>query len=120
MLDKIFIQNLAARCIIGIHPWESETPQEIRIHITLEADLRKAGESDEIADTISYSEVARKVLAHAETAERLTVEALAGDIARLCLEDPRVQSVGVRVEKPAAVPEAQSVGVEIERRQGDF
>ena len=119
MVDQIFINDLVAHGIIGIHPWERENPQEIRINIILFADLRKAGESDDIADTISYSEVARKILAHAEAAERLTVEALAADIARLCLEDPRVLSVRVRLEKPAAVGEAHSVGVEIEREQGE-
>ncbi|MBE3043071.1 dihydroneopterin aldolase, partial [Candidatus Bathyarchaeota archaeon] len=44
-----------------------------------------------------------------------TVEALAEDIARLCLRRPGVQKVAVKVEKPGAVTGAESVGVEIER-----
>ncbi len=46
---------------------------------------------------------------------RFTLEALAEDIAQLCLEDPRVLKTTVRVEKPGAVRFSQSVGVEIER-----
>jgi dihydroneopterin aldolase len=43
------------------------------------------------------------------------VEALAEDIARISLEQPRVRRVRVRVEKPGALRFARSVGVEIER-----
>ncbi len=43
------------------------------------------------------------------------MEALAEDIAQLCLEEPHAQKVLVRVEKPGAVRFAESVGVEIER-----
>jgi dihydroneopterin aldolase len=43
------------------------------------------------------------------------VEALAHDLANICLEDQKVNKVIVRVEKPGAVRFASSVGVEIER-----
>jgi dihydroneopterin aldolase len=43
------------------------------------------------------------------------VEALAADLARLCLETRGVEKVRVRVEKPGAVRFSRSVGVEIER-----
>ena len=54
-------------------------------------------------DSVNYKTVAKKVLAHAETAQRQTVEALAADLARICLEEPGVQQVRIRVEKPGAV-----------------
>ncbi len=117
MADRVFIKNLRARGIIGIHDWEREKPQEIVINIELEADLRRAGETDDIADCVNYRTVAKKVLAHAEQAARYTVEALAADIARLCLEEPGVQRVRVRVEKPGAVRFSDSVGVEIVRER---
>lgn len=119
-MDKIIIKDLSARGIIGINDWERERPQEIRINLTLFTDLRQAGESDNLEHSVNYRSVSRKVQAHAETAQRLTVEALAADLAKLCLDDPAVEKVIVRVEKPGAVRFAQSVGVEIERKQGDF
>src|SRR5512137_1213428 len=109
-MDQVFITDLVARGIIGINDWEREKPQEILINIILFADLHKAGQSDDIADCVNYRTVAKKVQAHAETARRFTVEALAADIARLCLEDPLVQKVRVRVEKPGAVRFSSSVG----------
>ena len=119
-MDQVFITDLIARGIIGINEWEREKPQEISINIVLFADLHKAGSSDNIQDSVNYRTVAKKVLAHAETAQRQTVEALAADIARLCLEQPSVQQVRVRVEKPGAVRFSRSVGIEIERSKEDL
>jgi len=116
-MDQIFITDLIARGIVGINDWEREKPQEIRINITLFGDLSKAGKSDDIRDSINYRSVAKKVLAHAETAQRFTVEALAADLIRLCLEEPLVQKARVRVEKPGAVRFSGSAGVEIEREK---
>ncbi|MHB8087893.1 MAG: dihydroneopterin aldolase, partial [Anaerolineaceae bacterium] len=66
---------------------------------------------------VNYRTIAKKVLAHTEMIKRYTVEALAEDIAKLCLEDKKVKSVLVRVEKPGAVRFSRSVGVEIIREQ---
>ena len=114
-MDQVFIRDQVASVIIGINDSEREKPQEIRINITLYTDQIKAGKSDNIRDCINYSTVAKKVIAHAETARRFTVEALATDLALLCLEQTGVMKVQVRVEKPGVVRFAKSVGVEIER-----
>ncbi len=116
-MDQVFIVDLLAHAIIGINEREREQPQDILINIVLFTDLHKAGESDDIHDSVDYSLIAKKVLAHTETARRLTVEALAADLAQLCLEDPRVEKVRVRVEKPQAIRFCKSVGVEIEREK---
>ena len=116
-MDKVIIKNLLTRGIIGINDWEREKKQDILINIVLFRDLRKAHQTDDIADCINYRTVAKKAQAHAESAARFTVEALAGDIADLCLEEPGVQKVQVRIEKPGAVRFTESVGVEIERER---
>jgi FolB domain-containing protein len=114
-LDQIFIKDLVARGIIGINDWERETPQEMVINIVLFTDLSRARKNDELHDSVDYRSVAKKLLYHAETARRLTVEALAADLASLCLEETQVEKVQVRVEKPVAPRFSRSVGVEIER-----
>ena len=116
-MDQIFITDLVARGILGINDWEREKPQEILINIILFGDLSKAGESDNIQDSINYRTITKKVLAHAETVHRFTVEALAADLIKLCLEEPGVRKARVRVEKPGAVRFSRSVGVEIERER---
>jgi len=114
-MDQVFIKDLVARGIIGINDWEREKPQEIVINVIMYADLSKAGKSDDIKDCVNYRTVAKKVQAHAESAKRYTVEALASDLAGICLENQAVQKVIIRVEKPGASRFARSVGVEIER-----
>ena len=89
-MDKVFINDLIARGIIGVNDWEREKPQEILINVVLLTDLHKAGNSDAIQDSVNYRTVAKKILAHAETAQRQTVEALAADLARICLGEPGV------------------------------
>jgi len=114
-MDKVVIKNLLARGIIGIRDWERKRSQDILINITLFNDTHHAAETDDIAYCADYSTISKKVLAHAESAGRFTVEALANDLAKLCLAETNVQKVIVRVEKPGAVRFAESVGVEIER-----
>ena len=114
-MDKVFIRNILARGIIGVNEWERDKPQDILINIDLYTKIREQSAEDNISECIDYSKVTKKVIHLAETAKRFTVEALAEDIARICLEDPRVLKTTVRVEKPGAVRFAQSAGVEIER-----
>lgn len=114
-MDKVIIKDLVARGVIGVYDWERIRPQEILINIVLFGDLSKAGATDNIDDSINYKTVAKGAQSLAENCERMTVEALAVDIANFCLETNGVKKVVVRVEKPGAVRFANSVGVEIER-----
>jgi len=118
-MDKVIIRNLLARGIIGVNDWERKRPQNILINITMLTDTRRAAQTDNLEDCINYSTMSKKLLEHAESVNRLTVEALANDLAKICLETEGVQSVIVRVEKPGAVRFAESVGVEIERSRDE-
>lgn len=117
-MDRVFITDLLARGIIGVNNWEREKPQDILINIVVYTDTGAAAESDNLADCVNYRTLAQNARAHAETAARYTVEALANDLANICLREPGVSKVMVRVEKPGAVRFAASVGVEIERSRG--
>lgn len=114
-MDKILIKDLLVRGIIGVNDWERENLQDILINIEIEADLSQAGASDQLEESINYRTVTKRVIEHTETAKRLTVEALAADLAAICLKERGAQKVRVRVEKPGAVRFARSVGIEIER-----
>ena len=114
-MDRIIIRDLLVKGILGIYEHERHQPQDILINLTLYTDIRAAGQSDDIADCIDYEKLAQQVQAKTINARRFTVEALATDIARLCLDTPGVQGVRVRVEKPGALQFTRAVGVEIER-----
>jgi FolB domain-containing protein len=114
-MDQIIIKDILARGIIGVNDSERLHPQDILVNIVIFTDTTKAGLSDNINDSVNYRTITKQVISLAETAQRLTVEALANDIALLIFTVPLVKGVRVRVEKPGAVRFAKSVGVEIER-----
>ena len=116
-MDQTFIKDLLVRGVVGISEKERAQPQDILINVILFGDITRAGQTDDIEDCINYRTIAKKIIAHAESIQRFTVEALATDLASLCLENPAVRKVRMRVEKPGAVRFTASVGVEIEREQ---
>jgi len=118
MSDRILIEDLHLRGIIGIHDWEREKKQDILINIEMEADCRAAGASDDFKDAVDYRAVTKRTIALVEGSAYFLVERLAEEIAKICLEDPRVSMARVRVEKPGAVRFSRSVGVEVVRRRG--
>jgi FolB domain-containing protein len=118
--DRIEIKDLFLRGIVGINDWEREKKQDILINITLFSDLRAVGDSDGIEDSVNYRSITKQVIAHVESAEPYTVEALATQVARICVSSSGVKRARVRVEKPGALRFSRSVGVEIERRPEDF
>ena len=113
--DRIEIKDLLLRGIIGVNEWEREAEQDILINITLTADLTHSGKTDSIDDTVNYRTLTKQIISHVEDSQRFTVEALAADIAGICLAQGGVSRARVRVEKPGALRFARSVGVEIER-----
>jgi FolB domain-containing protein len=117
-MDRIYISDLLARGIIGTEPGERQKPQDILINVVVFTDTRRAAASDSLEDCVDYRLLARKLQAHAESAARFTVEALANDLAGICLASPGVMKAQVRVEKPSAVRFSRSVGAEVERENG--
>jgi FolB domain-containing protein len=115
-MDKILIRNLHIQGILGVNESERETKREIIINLEVFTDSHKAGISDSLDDCVDYSSLAKEITSLVEHAQRYTVEALAEDIARLCLEHEDVLKITVRVEKPGAIRNADSVGIKITRR----
>ena len=115
--DKLIIRDLAARCIIGIYPEERRQAQDVLLTITLYADLRAAGRSDRLEDSLDYKAVKQRVLALVEKSQFRLVEALAAAVADACLESPRVERVTVTLQKPGALRFARCAEIEITRER---
>ena len=114
-MDRIFIKDLALRCIVGIRDDERREKQDVIINIALSVDLNKPGRTDNFDDTVDYSNLKKRVLDMVESSQFFLIEALAQAIADLCLENPMVEQAQVTVEKPSALRFARSVGVEVTR-----
>lgn len=113
--DRILIEGLCARCIIGVNHDERRERQDVIIDIDLYTDMKKPGRTDNIEDAVNYRDIKKKVLGFVEASEFFLIEALAEGISKLCLEAPSVEKVRVRVDKPMALRFARTVGVEITR-----
>ena len=114
-MDQILIKDLLVRTVIGINDQERSHLWDVLINLAIFTDTSTPGQSDDIDDCINYATVIKQVQALVESGARHTVEAVAEDIARFCLEIPGISGVKVRVEKPNVVPFTRLVGVEIER-----
>lgn len=118
-VDRILVNDLSVRCILGVSAEERREKQDVLINLVIFADLSKAGKSDRFEDAVDYRAIKKKVFSMSEASEYYLVEALAEAVARICLENPAVLEVQIKVEKPSALRFARSVGVEITRERGN-
>ncbi len=116
-LDAIHIRDLRLRCIVGVNAEERDKKQDVVINLTLHADLRAAGASDALADTVDYRAIKLRVVEAVEASSFFLLERLAEHVAGICLADRRVSRARVLVEKPGALRFARTVGVEIVRER---
>ena len=103
--------------IHGVLPEEQTRPQPFEVDLDVEADLRPAGRSDRVEDTIDYGVLAEQVTAIVSNEHHQLLERLAERIAEVTLEDERASSVTVSVRKlrPAVGVDLSTAGVRITR-----
>ena len=119
-MDKILIKDLLIRGIIGVNDWERTSLQDILINITIESDVTKSANSDNIKDTLNYRSLSKRIIEYVENSKHYLVESLATEIARICCIEFNAEKSTVRIEKPNAIRFASSVGVEITRTAEDL
>lgn len=116
-MDRILIKGLRELAIVGVLPEEHVRPQPIEVDIELQVDLRAAGASDDLDDTVNYGTLAESVRRLLSTERHELLERLAARIAELCREDPRVVGCTVELRKlrPPIGAQADYVAVRVER-----
>jgi dihydroneopterin aldolase len=118
--DRIFLRGLAVECIIGFIEWERRIKQTVVIDLELPVDCRRAARTDEVADTLDYKQVAKRVIAFVSDSQFKLVETLAERTALLILQEFGVDWVRVGINKPGAIRGSRDVGVTIERSRADL
>lgn len=102
MGDRIALTGLRVRGHHGVLAAERADGQDFVVDAVLEVDLRPAGASDDLADTLDYGVLASQLAAVVAGEPVDLIETLAARLAEVCLADGRVVSVEVTVHKPAA------------------
>jgi dihydroneopterin aldolase len=101
--DTIFLEGLRFYGYHGVNPEERVLGQRFMLDVEIAVDLRRAGQSDELGDTISYSDLYKLVRGIVEGEPKNLLEAVAESIATSVLEQfPSVSLVSVTVRKPEA------------------
>ena len=120
--DKILLEGMIFYGRHGTLPTEREFGQRFVVDVEIWCDLRPAGLSDDLSQTVDYSEVHAQIKEIVEGEPVNLTETLAERIAAATLErHPRVEGVRVKVSKPnVRLGETVLTGsaVELVRRQG--
>ena len=111
----MFVRDLVLDCLIGVHRYERDGRQRVRINLSLDVLETGEAERDRLADVVNYDTLVVRIRALARNGHVNLVETFAERVASICLEDLRVRRATVRVEKLDVFDDTESVGVEIER-----
>ena len=114
-MDKVFIEGLEIEALIGIYDWERRIRQTLRFDLEMGFDNRVPAASDDIADTLDYKAVSKRLIAFVGQSGFVLVETLAERCAAIVIEEFGVPWLRLKLSKPGAVRGAQAVGVVIER-----
>ena len=116
-MDILFMRDFRLQLIIGIYEWERKIPQPVRLDLEIGLPDHKAGETDDVADTINYGEVAASIVERFSSQPFELVETVAEKIARLVLDEFGAPWVKVSVTKFAIVRGIKELGIVIERNR---
>lgn len=117
-MDVIKITDLEVFANHGVFPEENVLGQKFLICVDLHVDARKAGQTDNLEDSVNYGEVCHLINRVMKESTFKLIERVAEVLAQAILDEfPLVQGLRVEVKKPWA-PIGLPVGcvsVEIER-----
>ena len=117
---RMFVCDLVLDCLIGVHRYERDGRQRVRINLSLDVVETGSVERDRLADVVNYDTLVVRIRALADDGHVNLVETFAERIAAICLDDRRVRRAVVRVEKLDVFDDTESVGVEIERENANL
>jgi dihydroneopterin aldolase len=114
-LRRVFVRDMVVETSIGVYDHEKHAPQRVRINLDLAVLEGEGVQNDDIATVLSYEDLVTGTREICRDGHVNLVETLGEKLADMCLADPRVRKVIVRVEKLDVFEDAAAVGVEIER-----
>lgn len=101
--DQIVLSGLRVHGYHGVYASERAVGQDFIIDVTLQLDLNAAADSDNVADTVHYGELADALVDAVANGQRVNLlETLADRLAAVCLEAKQVTACEVTVHKPQA------------------
>ena len=112
MTGKIIIEDLEVQYRVGVPDEERAKPQRLLLTIEMERAFDNAAAADDLAQTIDYLTVSRRMLAFGEGREWRLIETLAVEVAKVMRREYGAAGVRVMVKK-FVIPESRWVAVEV-------
>ncbi len=117
-MDKVLINDLRFKTIVGCWDWERQAPQEVSIDLEVGWDIAQAAATEDLQHALDYKLLARQVETLVQERRFTLVETAADAIAAMVLDDYAAPWVRVTFRKPYAVTGSAAVGVTVERSAG--
>lgn len=119
--DRILLEGIQVPAALGVTAAERRMRRPVLLDLEVFRDLRAAGRSDRIGQTVHYGHLYQVVEDVAGNVEHKLVEALGERIARAVLEKFDVDAVTVTVRKPKPISGVlEYTGVRLTRRREDL
>jgi dihydroneopterin aldolase len=118
MTGQLRLTGLRARGYHGVFAAERAAGQEFVVDVVLDLDPAAAADSDDLADTVDYAELAGRLVAVVTGPPVNLIETLADRLVTVCLADPRVDAAEVTVHKPDAPVPHSFADVAVTLRRG--
>lgn len=116
MKAAIIIRDLELFVRVGVPDEERARPQRLLISIEAACDVARAVAKDDLAGSIDYEAVCRRLAAWTPVRDWRLIETLAAEIAELLLREFGASAATVEVKK-FVLPQTRCVGVRVTRRR---
>lgn len=100
-MDRIRLERVSAYGRHGADPRERQEIQAFEIDLTVQVDLRRAAESDDLTDTIDYAALHARLVQIVATTSYSLLERLAAELLGVVFGDRRVERAAITIAKPA-------------------
>jgi len=98
--DRIELSGIRVFGRHGANPGEQDVPQPFDIDVAADLDLEAARRSDDLADTLDYDALHRRIVAIVTGTSYALLERLGEELLGAVFADARITSASVRIAKP--------------------
>lgn len=121
MTSHIFLDNLRFFARHGVGRQETLVGNEFTVSLRLKVDIRRAAETDDVADTVSYADVFEAVKAEMDIPSKLLEHVCGRILGRLFRDFPQIEEVTLKLAKrnPPMGADIEAAGVEMCQRRGE-
>ena len=101
-MDYVSVRGLAVPAVIGVRDWERDITQTLVFNVDIACDVRRAAETDDLAEALDYSEIAQTISSVVRDGRFRLIETAAERVAGRLFADHPIGWLRLEVHKPIA------------------